>query len=399
MKKILSVVLVIALIIGGFIAGTSFMDNKPVQEAPSEETVPEMQTGAFDTHSDDGRTVVGISMPDRLLQRWNRDGAFLRSQFENNGCEVMLRYANNLIDTQIDDILTMIGEGADLLVIAAVDGAALSDALEFARDANVPVIAYDRLIMDTEVVDYYVSFDNYKVGVLQAQYLIDSLKLEHSARTKYIEFVSGDPVDNNARFFYNGAMDTLKPYLEKGRLVSRSGQRDFYETSTAQWSTDLAQQRLQIILNSYYPDNSRLDAVLCANDSTALGAARAIEADYPGGNTVAITGQDADIANIYNILEGAQGMTVFKALREESVVTVALGLSMLKGNDPGEKLIADNNWDFKCSFNTTDYDNGQKKVSSYLLEPITVTIDNMEELLFDTGYYARNSSGLIYAVK
>ncbi len=399
MKKLLAVVVAIALVIGCFVVGTTLANNEPVENTTVVETESEVMPDIKDTHSDDGRTVVGISMPDRLLERWNRDGIFLRDQFEKDGCEVKLSYANNLIDTQIDDILTMIKEGADLLVIAAVDGAALGDALDVAKKANVPVIAYDRLIMDTEVVDYYVSFDNYKVGVLQAEYLIRKLNLEHSGRTKYIEFVSGDPVDNNARYFYSGAMDTLQPYIDKGKLVSRSGQHDFYETSTSQWSTDLAQQRLQIILNSYYPDKTRLDAVLCANDSTALGATRALEADYTGGNIVAVTGQDGDIANIYNIFAGTQGMTVFKALQEESVVTVALGRSLLKGDKPDESLIADNNWDFKCSFNTTDYDNGQKVVSSYLLEPVAVTAYNIEELLFDSGYYSRNSSGLIYAVK
>ncbi len=399
MKKVLAVVIAIALIIACFLVGTRLYDNEPSENTTVVATETEVLPDIKDTHSDDGRTVVGISMPDKLLERWNRDGIFLRNQFEKDGCEVKLRYANNLIDTQIDDILTMIKEGADLLVIAAVDGAALGDALDVAKKANVPVIAYDRLIMDTEVVDYYVSFDNYKVGVLQAEYLIRKLNLEHSGRTKYIEFVSGDPVDNNARYFYSGAMDTLQPYIDKGRLVSRSGQHDFYETSTSQWSTDLAQQRLQIILNSYYPDDTRLDAVLCANDSTALGATRALEADYTVGNTVAVTGQDGDVANIYNIFAGTQGMTVFKDLQEESVVTVALGRSLLKGDKPDESLIADNSWDFKCAFNTTDYDNGQKVVASYLLEPVAVTADNIEELLFDSGYYSRNSSGLIYAVE
>ena len=237
-------------------------------------------------------------MPDKLLERWNKDGAYLRTQFERNGCKVMLRYANNLIDTQIDDILYMIQEGADLLVIAAVDGSALTDVLEIARSANVKIIAYDRLIMDSDVVDYYVSFDNYKVGVLQAKYIIRILDLDHSDAARHIEFVTGDPVDNNARYFYNGAMDTIKPYLDSGKLIPLSGQVNFYETSTAQWSTDIAQQRLQIILNSYYPEGIQLDAVLCANDSTALGATRALESDYTSKNPVAVTGQDADIANI-----------------------------------------------------------------------------------------------------
>lgn len=396
MKKIIPIVLIISILIA---SAYLFISFKPKAEPTSD--IPEY-TGfeaIADTHSDDGQTIVGISMPDRLLERWNKDGSYLRAQFEKNGCKVLLRYANNLIDTQIDDIINMINEGADLLVIAAVDGSALTEVLDVAKSANVSIIAYDRLIMDSDVVDYYVSFDNYKVGVLQAQYIIRKLDLAHSTEAKRIEFVTGDPVDNNARYFYNGAMDTIQPYFDAKKLVSLSGQVNFYETATAQWSTDLAQQRLQIILNSYYPEDVRLDAVLCANDSTALGAVRALESDYSLKNPVAVTGQDGDIANIYNILNGTQGMTVFKALREESIVTVALGLALLQGQTPDESLIADSQWDFKCSYNTTDYDNGKKIVSSYLLEPIAVTIDNIETQLFDTGYYRRNSAGLIYSAK
>ena len=394
MKRAIAAVLTIILLLGCLYAvfkphTTSVPETKELSDQPV----------IVDTHSSDGVTTVGISMPDKLLERWNRDGAYLRTQFERNGCSVMLRYANNLIDTQIDDILYMIQEGADLLVIAAVDGAALTDVLEVAKSANVAIIAYDRLIMDSDVVDYYVSFDNYKVGVLLAQYIIRILDLAHSETAKHIEFVTGDPVDNNARYFYNGAMDTLKPYFDSQQLISLSGQVNFYETSTAQWSTDIAQQRLQIILNSYYPEGIQLDAVLCANDSTALGATRALESDYTLKNPVAVTGQDADIANIYNILNGTQGMTVFKALTEESVVTVSLGLALLNGQKPDESLIANSDWDFKCAYNTTDYDNGRKVVDSYLLEPIVVTADNIEARLFDTGYYKRNSAGLIYAAK
>ena len=354
---------------------------------------------AANVREDDGRTVVGISMPDRLLERWNHDGSFLKENFEDKGCEVILKYANNLIDTQISDIRSMIDGGADLLVITAVDGAALSSILDKAKSQGVKIIAYDRLLMNSDAVDYYVSYDNYKVGVLQAEYIIAALGLKNLKDSRNIEFVTGDPVDNNARFFYQGAVDTLMPYIENGKLTVPSNQQGFYETSTAQWSTDIAQQRLQIILNSYYPEGVKLDAVLCANDSTALGATRALESDYVGTNSVVVTGQDADVANIYSIIEGKQSMTVFKALRDESVVAVALGLSILSDEEPDEKLIKSSHWNFDCSYNTTDYDNGSKVVTSFLLSPITITKDNLEEKLFDTGYYARNSSGLIYAVE
>ncbi len=365
--------------------------------APAQESAPKEDT--FVPRADDGRTVVGISMPDRLLERWNRDGDFLKEQFERSGFEVMLEYANNLIDTQISNLRDMIDGGADLLVVTAVDGAAISGILEEAHRNGVRIIAYDRLIMNTDCVDYYVSFDNYQVGVLQAEYIIKALRLKFSRNVRNIEFVTGDPVDNNARYFYQGAFDTLKPYIDSGRLCVPSGQKGFYETATAQWSTDIAQQRVQIILNSYYPEGTRLDALLCANDSTALGAARAVISDYPGLNKVVITGQDADIANIYNILNGEQSMTVYKHLKHESVVTVSLGKDILEGNTPGENLIERAGWAFDCSYNTTDYNNGNKVVPSFLLHPIAITAENIEKELFETGYYGRNASGLIYAAK
>ncbi len=389
-KKLTILLLTVVLVLTG--CGQAADDTAPVQEsAPKEDT--------FVPREDDGRTVVGISMPDRLLERWNRDGAFLKEQFERSGFEVMLEYANNLIDTQISNLRDMIDGGADLLVVTAVDGAAISSILEEAHKNGIRIIAYDRLIMNTDCVDYYVSFDNYQVGVLQAEYIIKSLRLKTSRNVRNIEFVTGDPVDNNARYFYQGAMDTLKPYIDSGKLCVPSGQKGFYETATAQWSTDIAQQRVQIILNSYYPEGIRLDALLCANDSTALGATRAVITDYPGLNKVVITGQDADIANIYNILSGDQSMTVYKHLKQESVVTVSLGKDILDGNTPGENLIERAGWAFECSYNTTDYNNGNKVVPSFLLHPIAITAENIEKELFETGYYGRNASGLIYAAK
>jgi putative multiple sugar transport system substrate-binding protein len=380
--------------------GTNSAVQKPSASESTDEPLPKTyDQSSVKVRPDDGRTVIGISMPDKLLERWNHDGTFLKEHFEKEGCEVVLKFANNLIDTQINDIRSMIDEGADLLVITAVDGAALSSILKEAKSQGIKVVAYDRLLMNSDAVDYYVSYDNYKVGVLQAEYIIEALRLKTSRDSKNIEFVTGDPVDNNARYFYQGAVDTLLPYLENGKLRVISNQQGFYETSTAQWSTDIAQQRLQIILNSYYPENVKLDAVLCANDSTALGATRALESDYTGTNKVIVTGQDADVPNIYSIIEGKQSMTVFKALRDESVVAVALGLAILSDDTPDGQLITNSGWGFDCTYNTTDYDNGSKIVPSFLLSPITVTKDNLEEELFDTGYYARNGAGLIYAVE
>ncbi len=347
-----------------------------------------------DRHTDDGRTVVGISMPDKLLERWNRDGMFLKSEFEDRGYEVILYFSDNLIDRQIQGIRKMVEEGADIIVVAAVDGAALVSVLNEAKAANVSIISYDRLLMDTDVVDYYVSFDNYMVGKMQAEYLIKALGLDDSLRTRTIEIVAGDPVDNNARYFYNGAIDTLQPYFDNHKLEILSGQSGFYETGTGQWSTEVAQQRVQIVLNSYYT-NEPLDAILCSNDSTALGAANAVETDYAHDNNVIITGQDGDIANIYNIFDGKQAMTVYKVLKNEAVVTVDLASAILEGKSPDENLIYDSSWDFLCRYDTKSYNNGKKVVASYLLTPIVVDSSNIEQELFETGYYERTMSSII----
>lgn len=389
-KLFLIELLIASLLLSGCASGEETLEDTSKNNVYSSETQERI---------DDGHTVVGISMPDRLLERWNKDGAFLKDQFTNAGCEVILSYANNLIDRQISDIRDMVEQGADLLVVTAVDGAAISTPLEEAKALGVKVIAYDRLIMGTDAVDYYVSFDNYMVGVLQANYIVDSLELRSLEESRTIEFISGDPVDNNSKYFYQGAMDTLKPYLESGRLYVPSGQSDFYETATAQWSTDIAQQRLQIILSSYYPKDMQLDAVLCANDSTALGATKAISSDYQRHNKVIVTGQDGDIPNIHNIFTGSQSMTVYKHLREESVVTLSIGLDILAGNSPSEDLIRKSDWDFDCTYDIETYNNGNKAVPSYLLRPIAISADNIEKELFDSGYYNRDSTGQIFATK
>ena len=388
-KKLISNALVAAMIVST-LCGCNETSNVTEENNQIQVETPSVS----DQRLTDGRSIIGISMPDQLLERWNRDGNYLKTEFEKRGYEVSLSFANNLIDKQIEGIRQMIAEGTDLIVISAVDGAALSNVLEEANNAGVKIISYDRLLMDTDVVDYYVSYDNYMVGKLQAGYIIDKLALDDFSDARTIEFISGDTVDNNARYYYNGAMDTLRPYINSGRLKVVSGQTSFYETATSQWSTSLAQQRLQIILNSYYISN-QLDAILCANDSTALGAANAIDSDYSHSNKVIITGQDADIGNVYNIIDGKQSMTVFKDLTRESLVTVDLATAILEGKTPDESLIDDSNWDFECKYDTSTYNNGKKVVTSYLLIPMVVDSDNLQQELFDKGYYTINSGGLI----
>ena len=348
--------------------------------------------------ADSGKKKVGISMPTKALERWNRDGSYLEQQFKKEGYDVEITYSDNDTDQQVNDIQNMISDSVDILVVAAIDGDTLSTVLADAKDQNIPVISYDRLIMNTDAISYYVSFDNYKVGQLQGQYIIDTLKLDGSKKKYNMEVTAGDPADNNATFFYNGAMDTLKKYIDDGIINIASKQQDFETVATPQWSTDEALNRMQNILSSYYADGkNQLDIALCSNDSTALGVTQAIESDYAGKNTPLITGQDGDVANLKNILDGKQAMTVYKAVANEAVVTLELVKSVLDGETPDESLTQ--KFDCECSYDTGSYDNGTGKIPSYLLTPEVITKDNYKEKLVDTGYYKEGSDGYLQAVE
>ncbi|MCR5627084.1 MAG: sugar-binding protein [Lachnospiraceae bacterium] len=338
-------------------------------------------------------------MPTQSLERWNRDGSFLKEQFESAGYEVSLTYADNKIDQQVKDIEGLIADNVNLLVVAAVDGEALSQVLGQAKEQNIPVISYDRLIMNTDSISYYVSFDNYTVGKLQGEFVRDKLDLDNAGDKTYnIEFTAGDPADNNAGFFFNGAFDVLKPYIDKGTLVVPSGQTSFDQVATAQWDTATAMERFQNILGSYYSDGTQLDVALCSNDSTALGVAQAIESDYAGSNTVIVTGQDGDEANLANIVDGKQTMTVYKAVANEAVATLDLGVAILNGEKPDASLIDKAGWSFDCAYDTSSYDNGTGIIPSYLLVPTVVTKENMQTELVDTGYYTMDDKGYLHPV-
>jgi len=345
--------------------------------------------------------LVGIAMPTQSLERWNRDGSYLEEQFQAAGYQTELKFSDNNVDTQVNDIQNMIADGVDLLVIAAIDGDALDTALAEATEAGIPVISYDRLI-HSDAVSYYVSFDNYTVGTLQGQFVADALDLENAGDATYnIEFTAGDPADNNAGYFFQGAIDVLQPYLDAGTLVVPSGQTDFDSVATEQWDTQTALERMQNILASYYADGTVLDVALCSNDSTALGVVQAIESDYAGDNTVIVTGQDGDEANLANIVDGKQTMTVYKAVANEAVVTLDLAEAILAGETPDESLISDE-WGFDCAYDTesyyTDPDDPTTTIPSYLLVPTVVTVDNMVEELVDTGYYTQDDEGYLHPV-
>jgi len=323
-----------------------------------------------------GENVVGIAMPTKDLQRWNQDGANMESQFKAAGYEVDLQYAGNDVATQVSQIENMIANGVKVLVIASIEGDSLGTVLEQAKAANISVIAYDRLIMNTDAVSYYATFDNYMVGTKQGQYIEQALDLKNAAGPFNLEVFTGDPGDNNAKFFYSGAIDVLKPYIDSGKLVIQSGQLDFAAVATAQWSSENAQNRMENIISSYYADGTKLDVVLCSNDSTALGVTNAIDSAYNGDWPV-ITGQDCDIANVKNMIAGKQSMSIFKDTRTLAKQVVTMVEAIMK--------------DTPAPVNdTSTYDNGKKIVHSYLCEPVFADANNYKELLIDSGYYTED---------
>ena len=316
---------------------------------------------------------VGVSMPTKDLQRWNQDGENMQKMLIEAGYEVDLQYASNDVQTQLNQVTNMINNGCAVVVIAAIEGSSLGSALDLAKEKSIPVIAYDRLLMESDAVSYYATFDNYKVGTVQGTYVKDALKLDEAEGPFVLEITAGDPGDNNANYFYSGAMDVLKPYIDAGKLVVKSGQIEFADVATPTWKTDVAQTRAASILGSFYADGSNIDAWLCSNDSTALGVENALEDGYDGEWPI-ITGQDCDISNVKNMIAGKQAMSVFKDTRTLAAQVVKMVGQILKGEE------VDVN-------DTTTYDNHKIVVPSFLCEPVFADVNNYVELLIDSGYY------------
>ena len=327
---------------------------------------------------------IGVAMPTQSLQRWNQDGANMKAQLEAAGYEVDLQYANNNVATQISQLENMILGGVDVLVIASIDGSALGTVLETAKDEGIPVIAYDRLIMETDAVSYYATFDNYMVGTIQGTYIEDALNLKNrsAADPIYLEFFGGSPDDNNAFYFFGGAWDVIEPYIESGVVIVPSGQTEFEQIATMNWDSANAQARMDNLIAANYSAGQRLDAVLCSNDSTALGVTNSlIGAGFEKENFPYITGQDCDMANTKNIIAGYQSMLIFKDTRTLAAQVVEMIKDIQSGKEPAIN-------------NTTDYDNGTGIIPTYLCEPVFADINNFEELLIESGYYTPEDLGL-----
>jgi putative multiple sugar transport system substrate-binding protein len=329
------------------------------------------------TASGPKKVKVGVSMPTQSLQRWNQDGANIVAQLKTAGYDSVLQYANNDVNTQVQQIENMITQGCKILVIAAIDGSSLTDTLATAAKNNVKVIAYDRLIMQTPNVDYYATFDNYKVGAIQGQFIIDQLKLTTAAGPFNIEVFGGDPGDNNAKFFYNGAMDLLKPYITSGKLVVKSGQVDFDKVAIANWTSATAQSRMDNLITANYANGTKLDAILSPNDSLAIGiVASLVNAHYGTADKPfpILTGQDCDVANVKAIIAGQQSMSIFKDTRQLAAQTVTMITAIENGQVP-------------TTNDSKTYNNGVKVVPTELLTPVFANKDNYQDILVKSGYY------------
>lgn len=344
--------------------------------------------GSGDSGSGDGGGdggLIGVAMPTKSSERWIQDGDAVKAQLEEQGFKVDLQYAEDDIPTQVSQIENMITKGAEALIIASIDGTTLSQVLQDAADADIPVIAYDRLIRDSENVDYYASFDNYVVGVQQATSLLNGLGLTDLEGAPAadapkgpfnIELFAGSPDDNNATFFWNGAIDTLQPLIDDGTLVVKSGQTEFEQAATLRWDGEVAQERMENILTSTYSDGSTVNAVLSPYDGLSRGIISALtDAGYTvGEGWPIISGQDAELDSVKAINSGEQYATIFKDTRQLAEVAVNMAAAILNGDEVEVN-------------NETDYDNGVKVVPSYLLESQIVVKDNITEVLVDSGYW------------
>ncbi|WP_441969196.1 multiple monosaccharide ABC transporter substrate-binding protein [Microvirga sp. 2MCAF38] len=323
--------------------------------------------------------LVGVSMPTKSSARWIADGDNMVKSLKEKGYTVDLQYAEDDIPNQLAQVENMMTKGVKVLVIAAIDGTTLSNALQQAADKGIKVIAYDRLIRNSKNVDYYATFDNFQVGVLQASYIESALGLKEGKGPFNIELFGGSPDDNNAFFFYNGAMSVLDPYIRSGKLVVRSGQTGMDKVSTLRWDGAVAQARMDNLLSAYYADK-RVDAVLSPYDGLSIGILSSLKGVGYGTPKLpmpVVTGQDAEVPSIKSILAKEQTSTVFKDTRQLAKVVASMVDAQLSG-----KPVEVND--------TKTYENGVKTVPSYLLKPVSVDASNWKEILIGSGYYNEN---------
>ena len=322
---------------------------------------------------DDGQKTIGILMPTKEQTIWSIQGERLVAGYQAAGYATEIEFAEDDSARQATQIENMISKGVDALVVVAVDGAALTDACEKAKEAGIVVIAEDRLITNTKAVDFYVTFDLVKMGELQGQFIADALDLANAAGPFNLEIFSGSPDDPNAKLFYDGAMNILKPYMDEGKLVVKSGQTSYEQTAILGWDSAKAQSRMDNLLSGFYADD-HLDAVLVAADCLAIGVISSLESMGYGTGDVAfplITGQDAELAAVKSIKAGKQSMTAFLDANELVKIIVPVTTALLNGETPEA---------------TASYNNEVIDVPAQTYSPYAITADNVDYLV-EVGFY------------
>ncbi|WP_345569764.1 multiple monosaccharide ABC transporter substrate-binding protein [Nonomuraea rosea] len=346
----------------------------------STKTVDAQPTGSAAAAGNAG-ALIGVTMPTKSSERWIHDGDNVKQQLEKLGYKVDLQYAENDIPTQANQIENQITKGAKLLIIASIDGTAITSQLQQAADAKIPVIAYDRLIRNSPNVDYYATFDNFKVGVQQATSLLKGLGVEDGKKGPFnVELFGGSPDDNNATFFWEGAQSVLKPKIDDGTIVVKSGQTDFKTAAILRWDPATAQKRMEDILTKTYTGGAKVDGVLSPYDGLSIGILSALKSSGYGTSGQpypTVTGQDAELASVKSIIADEQYSTIFKDTRQLAEQTVKMADAVLKGGKPEVN-------------NTKDYDNGNKVVPSFLLDPVIVDKDNYKEVIVGGNYYTED---------
>ncbi len=378
-KKILATIMTLTML-GTVLVGCG--GTEEVAESTSGGATDEAVEGVEESTSEGG--LVGVAMPTQSSERWIRDGENMKEKLEDLGYEVDLQYAEDDVQMQVSQLENMIASGVNCLVVASIDSQALVNVLDQAAGQDIPVIAYDRLLMDTDAVSYYASFDNKGVGTAIATYIEESkdLKAAQEAGESYtIEFFMGSPDDNNAVLLYNGIMEVLQPYLDDGTLVAKSGRTSFDDTCILRWSQETAQANAENYLTGFYADED-LDIACTAFDGFAYGVKSALQgAGYTEDNWPLVTGQDAELMASKNIIDGTQTMTIFKDTRVLADKCVTMVEAVMKGTEPEIN-------------DTEQYDNNVIVVPSYLCEPEPVDKENIEAALVDSEYYSASDLGL-----
>ena len=325
-----------------------------------------------------GKGTVGIAMPTKSSARWIADGDNIVKVLRERGYTTDLQYAEDDVPNQLSQIENMITKGAKVLVIAAIDGTTLSDVLAQAARGGIKVIAYDRLIRNSANVDYYATFDNFQVGVLQAQSVVAGLKPRMATKPLYIELFGGSPDDNNAFFFYNGAMSVLQPMIDAGTLAVGSKQVGMDKVATLRWDGAAAQARMDNLLSAFY-SGKQVDGVLSPYDGISIGIISSLKGVGYGSGGVPmaiVSGQDCEVPSVKAIIAGEQYASIFKDTRDLAKVTADMVDALLSGKMPEVN-------------DTKTYNNGVKVVPAYLLKPMIVDKANWEATLVGSGYYKK----------